>query len=330
MPDISHRFVVATSDPELPVVFGRSDALAGGMSLGQVHRRLATGRWSRVRWGTYTLSGLDGDLRWRVQVLAVSDAHQRQLVLSHAHAARAWGLPRPLDGWGSVSFTSSERPGGKSSEAIVRVAPLSDPDLVAMGRILVTSAARTVIDCARTLPPRDALAIADAALHHQLCTLAELAEVCRRVHGWPGAPKARTILGLADGRRETALESWSAWSFSEHEVPAPMWQATLCDDVGAFLGRTDGWWKEGVAGEADGREKYGLAALERGGVDAEGLAAALDDERRREDRLRRAGVLVVRWTAGDVLDPGRSRRLATDLRAAIEHGGRFAGRVMFL
>jgi hypothetical protein len=85
-------FVVVTSDPDLPVVFGRSDALAGGMSLGQVHRRLAAGRWSRVRWGTYTLTGLDEDLRWRAQVLAVSNAHQRQLVLSHAHAARAWSF----------------------------------------------------------------------------------------------------------------------------------------------------------------------------------------------------------------------------------------------
>jgi hypothetical protein len=65
-------------------------------------------------------------------------------------------------------------------------------------------------------------------------------------------------------------------------------------------------------------------------VSAAGLAAALDDERRQEDRLRRAGVLVVWWTAGDVLDPGRSRRLAADLRTAIQQGGRFTGQVRVL
>ena len=52
----------------------------------------------------------------------------------------------------------------------------------------------------------------------------------------------------------------------------PHWQVTVLDEEGVFLGRADAYWKEGVAGEADGRAKYRLASLERtGAVNAEGL-----------------------------------------------------------
>jgi hypothetical protein len=41
-------------------------------------------------------------------------------------------------------------------------------------------------------------------------------------------------------------------------------------------------------------------------------------------------VVVVRWTAHDVLDPARTRVLAEDLRSAIDRGGRFTGRIGLL
>jgi hypothetical protein len=78
----------------------------------------------------------------------------------------------------------------------------------------------------------------------------------------------------------------------------------------------------GVVGEADGRVKYRLAALERGGLDPEGLARALDDERRREAGLRRAGALVVRWGARDILRPPAAEALVDHLRGQIELAGR--------
>jgi hypothetical protein len=60
-----------------------------------------------------------------------------------------------------MTFTSthgSRRAGGNQ---VIRVAPLDDAEIVAMGRVLVTSAVRTVIDCARSMLGPDALAIAD-------------------------------------------------------------------------------------------------------------------------------------------------------------------------
>lgn len=150
--------------------------------------------------------------------------------------------------------------------------------------------------------------------------------------GRPGAMRARRVVRLGDGRRETALESWSAWSFAVEGVPMPRWQVTVCDSDHVFLGRVDAWWDEGVVGEADGRMKYRLASLQRRGiVDAEGLGGALDDERRRERGLRRVGALIVRWEPRDVLDAPRARQLARFVREQLDTAGtarRFTGLVI--
>ena len=206
--------------------------------------------------------------------------------------------------------------------------------MVQHGTVLVTSPARTLVDCARHLPAQDVLAMADCALRREDVSPPALASALHESAGRRGIERARQVLALADGRRETPFESWSAWTFAVQKVQPPAWQATVLDDEGVFLGRTDAWWKEGVAGEADGRTKYRLGALERtGAVDAEGLAGTLDDERRRERELRRAGVLIVRWEARDVLQPDRQRRLAVQLGRELDEARRhprFTGKVLML
>ena len=132
------------------------------------------------------------------------------------------------------------------------------------------------------------------------------------------------VLELVDGRRETPLESWSAWAFASWDVPAPEWQVDILDDAGVFLGRADTWWADGVVGEADGRAKYALAAAERGGVTAGSLADVLHGERRREQAMRTAGADVVRWEARDVLVPDRADELARHLMNALTQARRFS------
>lgn len=254
-------------DPPLPVVFDRREAVAEGLSPDQASRR-ARRQWARLRRGQYTVAALDDHGRWRAEVLAIVRSQGRELVLSHTSAARAWQLPAPLTGWGPVSFTCGTGPSRRRTGHTVRVAPLLPDDVVSLGAMPLTSVARTVVDCARHLPGRDALAVADAALHRCLVPRGELEKVLARQQGWPGAARARRVVGLADGRRETPFESWSAWAFDEQGVPQPAWQVTVLDAGGVFLGRVDALWREGVVGEADGRAKYRLAAQERGGADA--------------------------------------------------------------
>ena len=228
-----------------------------------------------------------------------------------------------------MTFTCTNGSRRSSASQVIRVAPLPESDVAPAGMVLVTSAARTVVDCARTLPGADALAIADRALRVGPLTHGDLRQGVERAKGWPGSAQARRVVELADGRRESPLESWSAWSFAEQGVPPPQWQVVICDREGVFLGRADAWWRQGVAGEADGRLKYRLAALERGGIGAESLAAVLDDERRRELEMRRAGVIVVRWGAVDVRRPSRAAALASQLRAEVARAepGTFRGTV---
>jgi hypothetical protein len=158
--------------------------------------------------------------------------------------------------------------------------------------------------------------------------------VLQRQARWPGVARAASVLELADGRRETAFESWSAWAFEGESLPRPIWQATVLDHEGVHIGRTDALWEQGVVGEADGRAKYRLKSLERRGVvDAEGLAQALDEERRRERELARTGAKIVRWEPRDVLDAAHTRALAAYLErtlatASADRG--FTGRVLLL
>ncbi len=316
----------------LPLVATHQNAVSLGWSDEQIESRLRNGTWQPLRRGWFIESRqLDPDIRWRAEVLAAMGAHERHLILSHVHAARAYGWPRPLGGWGPTSFTATEPPARRRRDTWIAVCALEEAEIVLMGAVGVTDAARTVVDCARRLPPCDGLAIADAALHRGDVTRSQLLEAVRTACGRPGIERARHVVALADGRRETPFESWSAWAFSMQGLPMPDWQVTVLDEDGVFLGRTDAWWKEGVAGEADGRAKYRLASLERtGAVDAEGLAGALDDERRREHGLRRAGVVIVRWEPRDALQPDRQRRLAAQVHRELDAAGRqprFTGKI---
>jgi hypothetical protein len=300
------------------------------MSRWQVDRRIASREWTVLSRGQFTTRLMDAEAGWRAQVLAVVRSHERTLVLAHATAARAWGLPTPLPPEPPLTFIATRPPARRNGGVRVLVAELCDHDVVERGLVLVTSVPRTVVDCARSLPARDALAIADAAMRRGLTTAGQLAAAVERQRGRPQIDRARQVLALCDPRRENAFESWSAWSFHENGVPQPVWQATLCDEDGVFLARPDGWWESGVAGEADGRVKYRLAALERGGLTGENLAKVLDDERARESRLRRAGALLVRWSPWDVLDAGAACAFGRHLRGEIARGGDFRGRVVLL
>jgi very-short-patch-repair endonuclease len=70
----------------------------------------------------------------------------------------------------------------------------------------VTTPVRTVLDCARTLPMPEALAITDSALHLGLVDHDELVDTCARLMG-PHRRRIQAIVGMADGRTESVLES---------------------------------------------------------------------------------------------------------------------------
>jgi very-short-patch-repair endonuclease len=73
-------------------------------------------------------------------------------------------------------------------------------------REMVTSPARTLVDCLRTLPFDEALAIADSALRNGSASRESIVARAKTVTG-PGAARYRRIAAAADGRAANPFES---------------------------------------------------------------------------------------------------------------------------
>ncbi len=217
-----------------------------------------------------------------------------ECVLAYATASAALGLPLvsplprdvqlavPQDAWA-----------GRRRHAHRHRLTLEPRDIAPIDawEIAATTPARTVVDVARLESLADALSVGDRALRDGAVTREQLAGVLERTVDLRGGGRAVEAVILLDGSRETALESLSFARFVEWGIPLPVMQHEFWDDEG-FVARVDFWWPEfGLVGEADGRVKYA------------DRPDALWLEKRRELRLQRLGLRVVRWVWGDVVYP---------------------------
>lgn len=165
------------------------------------------------------------------------------------------------------------------------VASLPEGDVRELSGLPVTTLPRTLADLLRHLPVEVALPAVDAALHTGTVELGQVVRVLERQLSWPGATGARAAIRLADGRRESVLESRSAVVFDRYDVPPPAPQVVLLDHDGRFVARTDFAWLEyGVVGEADGAGKY-----------ADDPMRAFRAEKDRQAAIEALGLVVVRW-----------------------------------
>lgn len=101
---------------------------------------------------------------------------------ANVSAAAHHGLPIPD---ADLSRVQPGRPGAgaagnRASAVQLMHRNVAEDDLVFVDGVLVTTAARTVADLARTAPPLAAVAAGDAALHRGLCTADEIADHLRR------------------------------------------------------------------------------------------------------------------------------------------------------
>lgn len=251
----------------------------------------------------------------RAAAVAAALRHRRDVAVAGADAAAAWGLPRPLGSPAPVLLAASCGQRRTRSRTAVLVRPDLDPPVSVAGLgVRVTGVLTTLVDCALLLPGRDALAITDAAVRRGMVTR-EALQGATCASRRRGVRRARLVAALTDGRRETPLESWSAWAFHAEGLPAPRWQVEVVADDGLLVARVDCLWKTSagrrLAGEADGRGKL---ALSDQGLTVAGVGRVVEAERQREADLRDLGVDMVRWSAADVLDPGRLAALVARIR----------------
>jgi len=119
---------------------------------------------------------------------------------------------------------------------------------------LATAPAWTAIEVARSLWRPRALATLDAALRVGACTAAELSATIGQHKGRRGIVKVRKLLGYADRRAESPMESEARLVFIDNGLPTPELQYSIVDRYGR-LWRVDFAWPDAlVAAEYDSVE----------------------------------------------------------------------------
>ncbi|WP_080605243.1 type IV toxin-antitoxin system AbiEi family antitoxin domain-containing protein [Mycobacterium canetti] len=152
---------------------------------------------------------------------------------------------------------------------------------------LATAPAWTVIEVARMLRRPRALATLDAALHIGACTRGELAAAIREHKGRRGIVKVRELIGYADGRAESPMESEARLVFIDAKLPMPELQYTIMDRYGRPWRVDFAWPQAFVVAEYDSVEWH------------VGREALLHD-RLKTARLQECGWTVVPMTVDDI------------------------------
>jgi len=298
-------------------VFTCAQAKLCGYAEAEIQRLVRRGAWVRVRRGAYiertAWATADADERHLLKARAVLLALADGSVLSHDTAALVHGLPN----WGldlrQVRVTRPMLRTPRHQAGVGHhVAALPDAHTTMAG-LPVTTPVRTALDVARARGFEAGLVCADAVLHAG-ANATELRQVAALMREWPGASASTAVAGAADGRTESPGETLSRIMLqSMGLVVEPQ------VDLPAVGARVDFRLRDyRVVVEFDGRAKYATA---------EGVAdvQVLWDEKRREDRIRELGYVVVRITWADLFGPQRAvteRRV----RAAIALASRL-GRV---
>lgn len=292
-------------------LFTTAEAIAAGYGHSEIRSLCTTGHWVRLRRGVLIsapdlAAGEQRGNRHDLDCLAVLMSLGRPTAfVSHGSAAHLWKLPVPRALDPTIRLTDPEQ-WRRGRDWRMVCAPLAPSERWRAGPVRLTSAARTLVDCAREWPLEDAVVAMDAALLAGRTTLEELRRAAAGLHGWPGASRAVRAAALADGRAESPLETRTRLRIVGAGLPTPALQVEI-HAGGRLVGVLDAWFEEAaVALECDGRVKY--TDPWRGRTPER----VLWEEKRREDELRSLGIGFVRVADADVSPgrwPGVERRL---------------------
>jgi len=226
----------------------------------------------------------------------------RRAVVSHQSAAVIHGIDlviKPRD----VSITGRPAGGRKGTAGVhLYTTPLPPEHVTRKLGLPITTAARTVIDLARTMTFTDGVVAADSAIRKGLASKSQLLTVLATIGGIPGVVQARRVVEFANGLAESVLESIARVAFDRLGLPAPRLQVWVPAATGEPIGRVDFYWEEHkTIAEVDGAMKYNDPSRARAQL-------------RRDKRLREAGYEVVHFTWHDITV--RPAEAAASIRAA--------------
>src|SRR5215813_12007555 len=282
--------------------FTIEQAEAAGVSRFQL--RGAT--WRRLARGIYAWAGLNLDFNHRLQALA---RRVPPTCAFSCHTA-AW-IYRLDDPPADIAAAEVTAPPNivvpRRADLHFRRSTLADDDVTFCWGLPVTSPVRTCFDLARFLPLADAVAAGDVALHRRLLRLEELREYIARRPRWRGIRRARRVVDLLEPNAESPMESRLRLLLVLRGLPQPEARVSICNGNGAFVARLDLFYRSASLGiEYDGAtHRNSLAA-----------------DAHRLNRLLRAGISVLRYTASDVYK--RPGEVVQEVRAEL-HARTHAG-----
>ncbi len=295
----------------------RANAVGNGIDDHALQRMCNQGDLARVRPGVYATPGdaaTDITTRHVIAVHAAMAKQRTNAVVSHVSAAAIHGLPLWDLSLAQVHLTQPGTAGGHTTRRRHQhMAHLSPAQVTEVGGLPVSTVARTIVDLARTVQFDRAVAVGDAALNNAMTTVDELLTEIERLPGRSGAKRARAAVLAMDPRSESIGESWSRIVMDRAGLPPRDLQRVIRVN-GDLLGRADYFFDEhGIVGEFDGRVKYSRQI-----DDPRDPGEIAWDEKKREDRLRDAGLEVMRWTWADLAAPHRLLSLFDSARRRAE------------
>jgi hypothetical protein len=237
----------------------------------QLRTLVLRGQVVRVQRGIYAAAAPDHFSRWAAMDLRIGE----RTVACMNTAAALYGFDTDPDGLLHILD-----PG-------VRIRPTAGlmvhqrlgAPLRVVGDRLATAPAWTAVEVARTLRRPRALAVLDAALRSGLCTAAELASAVAEQKGRRGIVKVRDLLGHADRRAESPMESEARLVFIDGGLPLPELQFEIIDRQGKLWRVDFAWPDHGIVAEYESMEWH----VTEGAL--------------RHDRMKVARLQEVGWTS---------------------------------
>jgi hypothetical protein len=273
-------------------VVTRGQALRLGMASADLRRRVATGSWTKPRYGVMCPLAVRTDARPHGAspeiAIAAAVLSRPGAIASHESVAILNGLPVLTPPPRPVLTVARASAGGGWRDCLIRACPTPRSERAEWFGCPTTTVARAVVDIARSGGVAAGLVTADAALREGLATRADLAVSLRRARRRPGVTAAVRVVELADGRAESPLESLTRLCMVDAALPPFEPQGTVATDRGTV--RVDFLFRaQRVVVEADGLLKYRR----------DGDALVL--EKLRQEAIERAGYRVVRVTWDDIV-----------------------------
>lgn len=278
-------------------VVSRDQLVGLGYSSAGIRRALECGRLHRIHRGVFAVGhpGLSSHGRCRAAVLARGDA----ALLSYGSAAWLWGLVPTLEL--PIEVSVSWRGHRKSPLHLHHCPALRDQDAATHEDIPVTAVARTLLDIASSLRPSRLERAIERCKLLDLLDLNEVDRLLEEVRGHAGRKRLRQALEMY--RDPAVVRSGGELRLLEELRNGGLPRPRVNTFVEGF--EVDLYWEP---------ERF---AVELDGWDAHRTRAAFENDPRRHEELKLAGIELVRFTG---------RRLKREPEQLVERIGIFLRR----